>query len=336
MTRLLLVTPVFHGYGHSIAESFERIGYEVAIHEYDRVGSRATKAWNKVRHELPSRVRGDDLHQSLDAMSLRAIEAVRTHRPDIVLVIRGDVFDEEFWGVAGGEGRRAALWLYDEVRRTPRFDREVVARHAALATYSPLDALALTAAGYPTTYVPTGFDDRRPVGMSSQSMHLVNFIGAPLPRRLDALGALLDADVPVRAWGRGWSDHPVDRARTWRARGRGIPNARDVPGDVALAIMRDSAATLNVHGDQDGLTMRTFESCGVGGVQLIDRPDIGSFYEPEREVLVFDSLEELVEQARRALDRPQDFAQLRERARNRTLAEHTFVHRARQLEQLWS
>ncbi len=336
MTRLLLVTPVFHGYGTSIAESFERIGYDVAVHEYDRVGSKSVKAWNKVRHELPSKLRGDDLHQSTEAMSARAVEAIRTHLPDIVLVIRGDVFDEDFWTVAAGDGRRAAIWLYDEVRRTPRFDREMVSRYAAFATYSPLDAQALTAAGIPTTYVPTGFDDRRPVRPPSAPLDLVNFIGAPLPGRIAALRQLLDADVPVRAWGRGWSDHPVDRARTWRARGRGIPNARDVPGDEALAIMRDSAATLNVHGDQDGLTMRTFESCGVGGVQLIDRPDIGEFYEPEREVLVFESPEELVEQARRALQRPQDFTELRERARQRTLAEHTFVHRAKELEKLWA
>lgn len=335
MSRLLLVSPVFHGYGASIAESFERLGYDVVCHHYDVVSSTMQKVWNKVRHELPAKARGDDVHQSRKAVSRAAIDAVRAARPDIVLVIRGDVLDDDFWTCATSQDRRVAVWLYDEIRRTPRFDPRAVSQVARLATYSPLDAEKLTADGVETLYVPTAFDDRRSIAASGGSRSIVNFIGAPLPGRVAAMRALLAADVPAEAWGRGWSDHPIDRARTWRLGYPGVPNHRDVPAAVALAIMRDSAATLNVHGDQDGFTMRTFESCGVGGVQLIDRPDVAEFYEPRAEVLVFENHEELVEQARRALARPEDFAALREKARRRTLADHTFVHRARQLEALW-
>ena len=333
---MLVVTPQFHGYGASIARAFERLGYETTVHCYDLVTSVAQKAWNKVRYELPAQWTSSDLVHSPERVSDGAIEAVRTSRPDVVLVVRGDVLTMDFWSVAAADGRRAAAWLYDEVRRTPRFDAAAVSAFATLATYSPADAKTLTDNGIPALYMPTAFDDERSPAATSDASGVISFVGAPLPGRVAALETLRDAGVPVRAWGRGWSDHPVDRARTWRMRGRGIPNERDVPGETALAIMRDSYATLNVHGDQDGFTMRTFESCAVGGVQLIDRADVAEFYEPGREVLVFDGADELVELAHRVVARPREFDDLRERARERTLAEHTFVHRARRLEQLWA
>ncbi len=99
--------------------------------------------------------------------------------------------------------------------------------------------------------------------------------------------------------------------------------------------MAGARATLNVHGDQDGFTMRTFEACGVGAVQLVDRADVSRHYEPGVELAVFGSPEEAAELAHRAAtDRPWA-DRLRAAGRARTIAEHTFVHRARALEALW-
>ena len=59
--------------------------------------------------------------------------------------------------------------------------------------------------------------------------------------------------------------------------------------------MAGARASLNLHGDQDGFTMRTFEACGVGGLQIVDRADVDSLYDPGSELLVFNSTQELVE-----------------------------------------
>nr|WP_281368091.1 glycosyltransferase [Helcobacillus massiliensis] len=95
--------------------------------------------------------------------------------------------------------------------------------------------------------------------------------------------------------------------------------------------MRDGAATLNIHGDQDGFTMRTFEACGVGAVQIIDRADVEGLYEPGRELLVASSADEAVDQAQRIVTDPSWARTIREAGKRRTLAEHTLVHRAEQL-----
>jgi spore maturation protein CgeB len=99
--------------------------------------------------------------------------------------------------------------------------------------------------------------------------------------------------------------------------------------------MAASAATVSMHTDQDGFAMRTFEACGSGAVQLIDRPDMAGLYDDGVEVATWSSLEQLRELAERArVDRAWADG-LRVAGRRRTLAEHTFDHRVAVVEQLW-
>lgn len=332
--RLLIVSPSFHGYHASIARAFTKLGYDAVAYRYDAVDSTPEKLWNKARYELPTRLLGGDAHQSAETVSRRAAARVRDVDPDVVLVVRGDTLTEDFWQVAAHGGRPVVVWMYDEMRRTS-FDAGLVARYARIASYSARDVQTLIIQGVEAAYVPLGYDDTAEPTRSDEGAGVVSFVGAPSPKRRQALLALHDAGLPVRAWGRGWSDHPFDRARTWRLRTSGLPNGRDRPGSVAHAIMTNSLATLNIHGDQDGFTMRTFEAAGSGGVQLIDRADVSDFYVPGQEVLVFENRDELLECARRAVARPRDFGALRTAARSRTLAEHTLTHRADELRKLW-
>ncbi len=90
-----------------------------------------------------------------------------------------------------------------------------------------------------------------------------------------------------------------------------------------------------MHTDQDGFAMRTFEACGAGAVQLIDRPDLAGLYDDGVEVATWSSLEQLVELSERArVDRAWADG-LRAAGRKRTLAEHTFDHRVAVVEELW-
>lgn len=332
--RVLIVSPGFHGYYAAIARAFGELGYDVATVRYDAAATNKEKVWRKVRHELPSRLRGHDAHLSSEVVSQRTIQSLREAAPDLVLVVRGDVLTEEFWAEASRGGRPVAVWMYDEIRRTT-FDPAMVAPHARLATYSAHDAEDLRGRGFDALHVPLGFDTTGGVSDTQLGTGEITFVGAPSPKRLGALRALQDHGMPVAAWGRGWSDHWVDRARTWRLASLGVPAGRDLPSEMTHAVMRNSAATLNIHGDQDGFTMRTFEAAGVGAVQLIDRDDVTEFYEPGREVLVFRDEAELLDLGRQVLASPRDFAELRSRARRRTLAEHTLRHRAQTLETLW-
>lgn len=138
------------------------------------------------------------------------------------------------------------------------------------------------------------------------------------------------------AFGRSWSRHIWDVVRTKQFRAAGVDSGRDLNRSDAYGVMAGSPATLNLHGDQDGFTMRTFEAAGVGAVQITDRLDVAHLFEVGKECLAFSNVEEMVELTKRAMS---DFAwarKIREAGRKRALAEHTFDHRIRTLESLWA
>ncbi len=191
----------------------------------------------------------------------------------------------------------------------------------------------LAAQGLHAVHVPLAYDPE--VSFQPAPSNEVVFVGARYPGREALLTALAQRDVPVQAHGRDWSGHPVDRLPTWQLHQPAVPHDSDLDRPDAYAVMAGARATLNVHGDQDGFTMRTFEACGVGAVQLVDRADVSRHYEPGVELAVFGSAEEAVEPARRAAADRAWADGLRTAGRARTLAEHTFVHRARDLEALW-
>ena len=330
MSRVLLVSPTFHGYWRSIAAAFEQLGHRVETHRYDEFAGGPAKVHNKLRYELAERLAlGGAAAQARD-FSARAALAVRRADPDAVVVVKGDVLGEDFLDAVGTRPR--VLWLYDELRRT-RWTIEGLRRFGPIASYSPQDVATLAAAGIPAQHLPLAFDPAVPFTPVPTAEAV--FVGARYPNREALLLGAHRIGAPVRAYGKTWSNHPFDRLRTWRLAGATLPVGREVSLADAYGLMAGAPAAINIHGDQDGFTMRTFEAAGVGAVQLIDRRDVTPHYDPESEVACFDDSEQLADLVRRAAADTRWADSLRAGARRRTLAEHTFLHRARILESLW-
>lgn len=330
--RVLLVSPVFHGYHSAISAALAARGHLVATHVYDDHRTAAAKGWHQLRHQLPHRLGAGSLRGLARAETARAVAAVERSSPQALVIVKGDSLGQAFWDSVVGLPR--VTWLYDEMRRT-RFDIERLRSIGPVATYSPDDASTFLAAGLSAGYLPLAFDQHLVESPPATRSAQISFVGARYPSRESVLTGLHGQGLPVRAYGRDWSRHPLDRLRTWRYSTPAIPAERDVSRPEAYRVMAASAATLNLHGDQDGFTMRTFEAAGVGGVQLIDRTDVAPLYEPGTEVLTWSSPEELVDLCRRALTDPAWSDAIRSTARARTLAEHTFDRRAAALEDLW-
>ncbi len=328
--RVLVLSPVFHGYWTSLERALAARGHDVRTVTYDDRGPVARVA-AKLTHELPERMGADDARRRA-ATGHRARAAVLAHDPEVVLVVKGDAFDDDFWDLLDRRRQRRALWLYDELRRTGHTPRSLAAA-GPVASYSPHDVATLSAQGLRALHVPLAHDPA--VAFTPRPSGDVVFVGARYPAREALLAALQASGVAVRAFGRDWSRHPLDRARTWRVGHPGVPAGRDLPRAEAYGVMAGARAALNVHGDQDGFTMRTFEACGVGAVQLVDRADVSALYEPGTEVAVFGSAQEAAELARRAATDRAWAEGLRAAGRARTLAQHTFAHRAAALESLW-
>ncbi|WP_172119363.1 glycosyltransferase [Actinomyces faecalis] len=339
--HLLLVSPQFRTYWRAIAHAFQQKGYDVDTYVYDERRTLLGKAHHKLRFELPDRLgSGSTDMQPLGSwLTERAAQAVHETRPDVVVVIKGDLLGDAFWEAIKAHHARTVTWFYDELHRMAlrTAPPEQLAQRQAIATYSVRDAHVLAlqlGTDVPVAHLPLAFDDS--LRFSPQSSSEISFIGARYGDREQLLTRLVQEGIPSRAYGRDWSRHPVDLLRTWSLHRPSIPSSRDLERSDAYAVMAGSSATINVHEDQDGFTMRTFEASGVGGLQLIDREDVSDLYEPGKELLVFSSAEELIELARRAVIDKRWGTAIRHAGRQRTLAEHTFASRIPVLESLWS
>jgi spore maturation protein CgeB len=330
--RVLLVTPAFHGYDGAIAQALEARGHEVIVHRYDEHEWLPARVGHHLRHQVPRRLglsRGRRLRATrTDA----ALAVVRAAAPEVVVVVKGDQFTPALWDEL--DARRRVLGLYDALRRTD-LDIATLRRVGPVASYSPRDTAALRADGLPVVHLPLAYDHRLLPDPPPRTRDEVVFVGARYPGRERALLGLLETGIPARAFGRDWSTHPVDRLRTLAPRRPPVPSGRDLGRVDTYRRMAGAAATLNIHGDQDGFTMRTFEACGVGGVQLLDRTDVTDLYEPGVDLATWSTPEELAELCRRALRDRLWADSLRTAGRKRTLAEHTFDHRVAVLESLW-
>ncbi len=329
---MLVVSPVFHGYHSAISAALAARGHDVTTHVYDDHGGVMGRAWHQLRHQLPHRVGAGSLRRLAREQTTGATTAVLQSRPDAVIVVKGDMLGDEFWSALRGLPR--ITWLYDEVRRT-RWTTERLGQVGPVATYSAHDAASFQTSGVVSRYLPLAFDHRLVAAPTGRRDPSITFVGARYSSREHVLSALVDEGLPVKAFGRDWSGHPADRLRTWRMGAPAIPSGRDVSRAEAYDLMTASVATLNLHGDQDGFTMRTFEAAGVGALELIDRTDVGALYEPGTEIVTWRTPDELNELCRRALADQHWTDAIRTAARARTLAEHTFDHRVAVLEGAW-
>lgn len=331
--RILLVCPAFHGYGDSIANALRRAGHEVQLHAYDLNATLGAKIRTKVLYELPGKLGSEAGAARRHArMTASAVAAVVGTRSDVIITVKADVLGPGYWNAVDTSKARQLLWLYDELARM-NFDDETLLSRPSIVSYSPLDVATLTHRGLRVAHVLDAFDHTIPF-TPTPSDEIV-FVGARYPERTRTLEALHERGIAVRAYGRDWSHHPLDRLRTWQAHRPDIPSGRDVDRAEAYGITAGARGAINSHSDQDGFTMRTYELPGTGSLQLIDRPDVQSLYEPDREVLVFNDFDDLADKCQRARADRSWAQSIAEAGRVRTLAHHTFDHRVPLLEDAW-
>jgi hypothetical protein len=153
---------------------------------------------------------------------------------------------------------------------------------------------------------------------------------------------LRNAGIPDRVLRRVPS---IGRAAYWRS----MPSRQINPylwsrmksplyGAEMYAAIRSHAVTLNIHIDMartEAGNCRLFETTGAGGCLLTDwKANLSEMFELDREVAVFRSHEECFEKGRWLLEHPIERNALARAGQERVLREHTFAHRAVELDRL--
>lgn len=265
------------------------------------------------------------------------IAAARRVRPELTIVLKGEVFSDETIAAVkqAGAGPMVTWWGDDPfvfpaaVRQFRLFDRVFVFDRGYLPD---LAALGFTHA----TFLPAACDEMvfRPMTLSSAERRRfgadVSFVATYDPSRGALVRALADAAIDVGVWGTGWRG----AAEIARDNGR-LVRGGVVDDHRAAKIYNASKIGLNLHHRQTrvaGINLRTLELLAAGTLPLMDHIEgVEELLEPGREVVCYRSTDEAVDLAHHYLKDVAARAAIVARGRARVLAEHTYTVRLQTL-----
>jgi spore maturation protein CgeB len=266
--------------------------------------------------------------------------ARRWSRPDLVLVqadeFRPDVVYVQ--DVAAPTDRTLARLgrgrlLVGQIATVPPAP-ERLRRFDLLLTSFPHFVERFRALGVRSEYFRIGFDPRvlDRLGPTPPSEGAV-FVGS-LDRRLalwrHGNPVLEEAARRVRIdfWGRGSEDWPAGSPLRTNYRG-------EAWGLDMLRVLASARIALNRHGDvAEGYAnnMRLYEATGVGTLLMTDGGrNLSELFEPGREVVTYSGADDLVAKIRHYLEHEEERAAIARAGRQRTLREHTYAERMREL-----
>jgi spore maturation protein CgeB len=163
--------------------------------------------------------------------------------------------------------------------------------------------------------------------------HEVTFVGQPHGNREEIIQRLVDAGHRVECWGFGWPAGKLDHDAMVRVFATSRVNLNlSNSSTVAPKTLRAKVGKLLGRGPKGPqpaqIKGRNFEVPGCGGFLLTERvPHLERYFELGREVAVYDSTEDLVEQVGYWLSHEDERVAVAEAGYRRVTAEHTYDHR---------
>jgi spore maturation protein CgeB len=160
----------------------------------------------------------------------------------------------------------------------------------------------------------------------------ISFVGAGYYNRQHFFKGLLDFDFKI--WGTDWDINSA----LYKCIQRG---GERVETEEIVKIFNAAKININLHSSTyhkginpfgDFVNPRTFEIISSGGFQLVDRRSgLDELFEINKEVVVFDSLEDVRNKIMYFLNNPEERKEIIERGRERVMREHTYEHRMKEM-----
>ena len=267
------------------------------------------------------------------------LTATRRIKPDLILLLKGErISPETLQSLARMAPRSLVTWWVDDPFHYPQFLQSLpLFEHVFIFDRSYLRPLQ-QAGARDAHFLPCACDDTifwpRPLNRSQQSPYRCDivFVAWYYANRVEIVNALREFHVNI--WGVGWNSAEA-RASLNGAEHRVIRSSRFVPDERAASIYSAATIGLNIHDVQSryaGLNARTFEVLATGTFELTDAvAGMEELLVPGEEIVAYRSPEEARDLVRYYLRHPELRLRIAARGRARTLREHTYVHRMRQL-----
>lgn len=258
------------------------------------------------------------------------LEQVHSFEPDAVYFQNLNVLADSTLSTLRGDGRLVAGQI---ASAAPDADR--LRRFDLVLTSFPHFVERFRALGLDSEYFRIGFDPRILDDLdATPPTRDVVFVGALnrlRHRRGNATFNRAARQVPIEFWGydlRGWP--PWSRIRrAYRGEAWGLDMYR---------LLHEARISLNRHiaeAEGHANNMRLYEATGVGSLLLTDEgSNLTELFEPGREVVTYAGVDDLIEKARHYLDRDDERRTIAAAGQARTLTEHTYEVRMRELAEL--
>lgn len=187
--------------------------------------------------------------------------------------------------------------------------------------------------GVASEYLRIGFDERildRLAGETREQYGAI-FVGALNRTQHRSGNSLLEnaaRRVPIEFWGYNGDGWPADSPVRTRYRG-------EAWGLDMFRVLNASRIALNRHIDVAGdyaNNMRLYEATGVGALLVTDaKRNLGELFEPGREIVTYEHVDELVEKVQYYLDHDGERRAIAQAGQARTLREHSYARRMEEL-----
>lgn len=304
-------------FGDNVAATLEEMGHEVAM-----LPPISNRVMSTRLFQVARRIR----REGMTPIEWLATRVARRFRPDVVLALTQSTSEACLAELRRLGARRLVVWWGDTPANmrglgilSPEWDAIFIKDRAAVAKFRRV--------GLPAHHLHEAANPRWHRVVAGRSGDDVAIAGNAYEYRQAVIRRLVEAGVPVSLYG------PAPPA--WAAQVvRSVFRNRYVTREEKSRVFGAALAALNTTAlsEGDSLNCRAFEIAAAGGLQLIERrPSVAECFEPGREILDFDSFDELLSHLDRARRFPAEADAIRAAAARRVVAEHTYRHRLEEI-----
>ncbi len=261
---------------------------------------------------------------------------VRSQRPDLVIIPALAPVRRSYVQECSVYGCAVAVWWVEDFRLWSHWWKDLIDAADFFFTIQPGEFDSLLAEhGYKAHFLPTGFNPRTFYSCSDLARAVpLAFVGSPYKNRIGVFEAMAAKRLPLRIWGPDWDKTGVSGISILLQEPRGW-----LPLEECAQIYRTSRMALNLHSSPyrdngihvngDFVNPFLFSIPACGALQIVDRrPLVSRFFEEGREIVCYETNEELYDKATYYLAHEQEAVAIAARGLERTRLENSYLCRA--------
>jgi spore maturation protein CgeB len=292
-----------------------------------------------------------------DWMNQRLLEIVKTENPDFMFtVLFTDEINPETIKYISDETRTITFnwfcddhWRFDEYTKNwaPLFNWVSTTASSALSKYEAIGYSNVIKTQWACNHFTYKKND-------TQFDYDVTFIGQPHGNRRQTIGYLRQNGISINVWGNGWDNGRLSQEEMIKIFNSSrininLSNSSTVSSGVQYSgnfikralsrfkrlSVRSLSGKSEPHVDvvkAQQIKGRNFEVPGCGGFLLTDNADnLEDYYLENKEIVCFEGNDDLIEKIKYYLEHEEERIKIAQSGYERTLHEHTYVHRFNQI-----